>query len=257
MKHIILVILLFAMSVFLLSCAVTQENTESMNSCATPWHSFRDYDKYHEYVRQQILNGKLPSNFVPASAFFILGEFDSFVHTDYAPMYFHEIIDSNNIKLEIWITHSPREVKRQLINLPDNTSDLRVLYGIDGNAKYVRHGLTYMYRPMANLDEGVVGLDSVRWVEAGIEYSLKPNGTFSKYPMDGEETILSRLLSIDENVSKAAFEELKAYMRTHGAPNPYGGYCVLIAAAALIALFSYRRIKGKSATPVTSVTDSQ
>ena len=49
----------------------------------------------------------------------------------------------------------------------------------------------------------------------GSVITVSDSSTLHNYPLDGKETIMSRLLDLDENVSKAAFEKWKAHMKAN------------------------------------------
>jgi hypothetical protein len=82
-----------------------------------------------------------------------------------------------------------------LDSLPDGMEDMRQLTVVPHEppkvAMYSRHGLEYHY-----LGNGALGW--LVWHEGDIEFKLGISNILAIYPTDAKETILSRLLSIDE-----------------------------------------------------------
>ena len=152
----------------------------------------------------------------------VLGSFHSFYYWPpggkYPEYYTYNLKDTNNRNLSISMTINPGNDNlsrlfaedARLLSLPEGMTDMLHLVGCEAiSYVYTRHGLDYHY-----LQNGK--LHMIVWTENDVRYQLNNGGVLANdFSMDGEETIMHRLLSIDENVSKAAFEELKAHMKAN------------------------------------------
>ena len=168
-------------------------------------------DEYHEFIK----TAHLPSNFILYECISILGNFrcvifDSWKDYSWAS---YKLTDENNYEvfITICLASENRYDDASVIDVSlEGCKDMRKLTNgpYEDNFRIHRAGLYYYYGRSGSL-MGII------WQEGKNSILLDGASYLDDYPMDGKETIVSRLLSIDENVSKAAFEELKAYMKAN------------------------------------------
>ena len=200
----------------LLSCLLTACGNTGASSNATfvgdrEVPGVYSLDEYHEFIK----TAHLPSNFIRYECISILGNFLQVIFDsweDYSTAHYL-LTDENNY----WISLLIRPASKNTYDHPivsnvslEECKDMQKLTNgpYDHNFKIYRAGLYYHYGRDGSLMR-------ITWQEGKNIILLSGASLLIDYPMDGKETIVSRLLSIDENVSKAAFEELKAHMKAN------------------------------------------
>ena len=218
----VMLISVFCFALFLSSCA-TQRSADD-------WHE-TDYDiamlsldAYAEYLK----TAELPQNFHYASAFEIFGDFeryyrrkDSTTGCQYSCdfCYFYEFRDSNDWVICVEVhssTYPPTLNGRRLESIPSGSTSMRCLkWDFDGMGNdYYRGFLRYRYYPSGNLKKIDWREDNV-WIEISTYQHRQDNEIYhtEDYPEQGENTMIQRLLSLDDAVAMDAWDELKTHIR--------------------------------------------
>lgn len=165
------------------------------------------YDKYVEFLEEA--KPKVKPDLIRFSAFDVLGEFDCFVwwgapEADYSA-YYYSLTDPNGVGHSIYIYQKDKEpeFKYTLIDsLPEGMSSMCDLgQAYDFSPAYKRNGLQYCY-----LRDG--RLNMLRWEENGFVIHL--SGDWREYLENAHgDTLVQRLLSLDDAVAAAVSKELK------------------------------------------------
>lgn len=170
-------------------------------------------EEYMEFLRRQ----DPAIGFVKYRDIRSLGEFSEFGYVGdtggyvYNYMFYHEytyytVTDENNIRISIEITrknsylHSRyHHLEEQPITQSSDTTDMRLLSTAE-NGALQRGSLLYIYLD-GKLSDIIFSLGDT---------CFHISGDLDTYPMDGEETIVSRMLSIDDKVAEKAYRKLIA-----------------------------------------------
>ena len=192
-------------------CSVASEEDSGIHADKGSYY-FTSISEYKEHIK----TANIPENYITFDAVSCLGNFGSYSsNMGVVRSYRYSIDDPNGVMVGISIRHKPHyswetEIKNAVL-FPNNLEDMRFITGLTDPACYIRHGLTYIYVG----GEKAGSLVCVVWIEDSIEYVISMASVLADYPTGRRETIVSRLLSLDETVSKAAFTELKAHMRAN------------------------------------------
>lgn len=161
------------------------EGASVQGEIATP-----TFGKYEEYLKFIGSVKNLPDDFITYDMLKDIGEFRSFVCDTTFIGYAYNFTDENNVRILAKIYPLPSEVKTYPMVTPDNSSNMRSITPIGTWSTYSYNDITYHYYFNGTL--------------AGIEWSIgtkivylsmtEPN-TFAGYPLDGETTFVSQLLS--------------------------------------------------------------
>ena len=171
---------------------------------------FDDIEEYNAYASKENLV-TYSSNFIYASALKCLGEFSLYY---YEPIYWqneyeYHLTDVNSVTLRLEISENQSSVytdqERPVRDaLPENMVDMTQTDPTVGAFYYNRNGLQYCYSKTGKLSD-------IQWVDNNIRFRLY--WSLYDYPMDSEDTIVKRLLSLDDTVAMDAWGELKTYIR--------------------------------------------
>ena len=184
--------------------------TVSGGDYLTQLKAFDNIEDYNAYASQENL-ATYSQNFIYASALKCLGEFSLYY---YEPIYWqneyeYHLTDVNSVTLRFEISENQSSVytdqERPVRDaLPENMVDMTQTDPTVGAFYYNRNGLQYCYSKTGMLA-------NIQWVDNNIRFQL--DWSPHNYPMDGEDTIVKRLLSLDDAVAMDAWDELKTYIR--------------------------------------------
>jgi len=189
---------------------LTRENTTGDLSVDVTMTGANDLGEYNELMAtmEEIYGVKLPENFITWEKLELFGPFSSFVLVDKEEMYYiYNIKNPRGRSVSLCIYHMPNGYLDQEVTEISLTEDMKAemtdMLRIPGNDNVVikRNGYQYRYY------EGY--LASIDWMIDGIQFDLcEFRYAFSKSGIP-EGTFISRLLSVSEAESDAAFAELR------------------------------------------------
>ena len=198
-----LLVLLILTLVLMTACTPVQtETTQSgVDACLQP-ENLRVYstlDGYEEFISAY----KLPSNFVHIDKLTVPGRYLGFVtFTDQFPNYYeYTWIDENGKDISLCVTHNIGNNRVTTEKYPQIsvTSDMTSLAKAPCKERSVieRNGVIYLYA-----DSGY--LMNIIWYENNTEYKWSAHWS--------SETVqfIRRLVSLDEDIAKEAYSEIKA-----------------------------------------------
>ena len=155
---------------------------------ATP--TFETYEEYLEFIG----NAKnLPDDFVTYDMLKEIGDFKYFIcSSPNFNSYMYTFIDENNVEIFARVSPLPNEIKTHPIVVPNNINNLRNVLPIGVSSRYSHNNITYGYYFNGELS-------SIRWAMETKLVTLSCSGqsnTLADYPLDGETTFVSQLLSL-------------------------------------------------------------
>lgn len=204
-------------------------------------------EKYEEFFSKHYIKD---DGFMPYSDLQDLGEFVEF-YTNAGPgliwstlYYSYTLKDANGFVYEISVCCYEKEQKIKIGSAITSMPFERGHLGWKtpaASAAYVRDDIHYQY------DKQTGALLRIIWnfgtyqvsVSAALTYS------FADYPMDGETTFVSRLLSLNADEAAAARQELDAAFPRPKPDNPWPYVIVAVCVAGFVALLVVRHIRRK------------
>ena len=172
--------------------------------------AFDDIEKYNAYASIENLV-TYSHNFIYASAVKCLGDFSLYYYEPHhrVDVYEYHLTDANNVTLRLEISENRSSVYTEQERpvrdvLPEDMVDMTQIDSAVGAFYYNRNGLQYCYSKTGKLSD-------IQWVDNNIRFRLY--WSLYDYPMNGEGTIVKRLLSLDDAVAMDAWGELKTYIR--------------------------------------------
>lgn len=182
------------------------QHTDSTDTFVSPNRLFfNDIESYNKYVSET----ELPDSFVTAEELACFGTFDGFCsvsdfyNEDYS-YYHYSFIDPNGVDLMIVIKNTPYDdsIELNALTVSSNMTDMRNLNKAQSGI-ITHNNISYLYSSVSNLY-------SIRFSIDGVYFKLECSGGFSKYPTDGQETMLTRLLSITTEKASGAIADIQA-----------------------------------------------
>lgn len=160
---------------------------EGYGEVETP--TFSMYEEYLEFIG----NAKnLPDDFITYDMLKDLGTFKSFILSSSSFNYYiYNFIDENGVTIAATINPLKNESETYPIVVPDNINNLRKASYIGVSSRYSHNNVTYGYYFNGKLA-------TIRWAMGTTLVILSTYGasnTFADYPLDGETTFVSQLLS--------------------------------------------------------------
>ena len=220
MKKCVAMLLLLAV-LFLSGCSDTPYETEASSSqealCGWPPPKIESYDSYQNMLSKGL---GIPEGFITFDRISVFGQWNYFVFDCLVPSGNRGIWYRYNLKMpaidgtiehEISIYHQPEKAfgqsfikertKSKLTNA--DCENYESMYQIEPRKEkfYIeRNGVTYIYVTQGELL-------SVSWELDGIQYYISVNKL--RNSLD-KNSVLGRLLSLDEDIAKEAYKEIKA-----------------------------------------------
>ncbi len=156
-------------------------------------------NSYEEYL-EEIKKLDVPDFYVRYEHIRVLGDFVLFSGDSQSYYVHYKIIDRNGFEGSFDVKpKSFLKDNRTYLVMPDNLADMLSLPTNESGT--IRRGpLHYQYTNGK--------LTSILWIAGNVEFSLSGYRSLDNYPMDKEETILSRLLSPDREIALTAYREL-------------------------------------------------
>lgn len=208
MKKIITFLLSLLLIVSFVSC---NGNETQIEETPLPSISQEDFGElitlylegYSEYEAHFFENPEIPDCFVPYDKLQFMGEFkalsmlEEITKTEYK-QYMYTFVDENDFEFVFYVYYggSDYEVEIEEIPLPDDMTNMRYISEINGTKKIIVNGLEYYY---------VNGkISSIEWTLNNIEFIVFDT-YLDTYPVNGAETFVKRLLSLD--TAESALQE--------------------------------------------------
>jgi hypothetical protein len=146
------------------------------------------FETYEEYLA--FINGfeKLPDDFITYDMLKDIGEFEMFIASKSLIEYEYTFKDDNNKRIHMKIEPLPNKIQSSTVVFSDNIIDFRKIVS-NGERSY--NDITYGY-----YFDGA--LSTIRWSIGKKLVKLTCSGdsnSFADYPLDGETTFVSQLLS--------------------------------------------------------------
>lgn len=172
--------------------SVKVEETESLSGI---WWEYSTFDKYEEYLKFISNVKNPPDDFITYDMLKDIGEFRLFVGDETLMGYGYSLIGNNGGTIEVRIQPLPNKIKTYPIAIPDDSSDIRNVVFVEGWSKFACNNISYYYY---NGELGRIGL-TIGSCLVELFYSEHPNDpySFAAYPLDGETTFVSQLLSLE------------------------------------------------------------
>lgn len=170
------------------------EGASGQGEIATP-----TFERYEEYLKFIDSVKNLPDDFITYDMLKDIGEFRSFVCGTTFIGYGYNFTDENNVRILAKIYPLPNEVETYPMVTPDNSSNMRSVTPIGTWSTYSYNNITYHYYFNGTLA-------GIEWIigEKIVYLSMLEPNTFAAYPLDGETTFVSQLLSLQ--TAEAAVE---------------------------------------------------
>lgn len=182
------------------------------------WPTFDSLGEYEEFVR----TNDLPEDFVYASDFLVLGNFvwgsvRSLTERDDSSNYSYAFEDENYITLYVHVYHGGvyDHAAPEKLTASAFEESMRYARGVGERSVYVREGVRYVY-----LSDG--RLDRIQWKQGSAcfeleadwpiqgQYGYQVDAVLGDYPTGEDQVLMRQLLSCDDEVFRAAFQELTA-----------------------------------------------
>lgn len=174
----------------------------SVCAMSIAYPNFNSIEEYEAFIERE----ELPDGFVRMENFAALGEFyfGTMQSSDNTEC-FYSYINENGFRSSVSV--KPSEEKNAFLHtLLESAPDGESMCKIPETGErmdYVRNGVRFAY-------SGGGELISVEWRLGGKTYTISSGSGLSNYPIHEEDTLLKRLLSVEDPVFQAAFQELTA-----------------------------------------------
>ncbi len=151
--------------------------------------TIEDYDEYISFITSM----GMPDSFVTYDELSFLGSFKAFICPPFASakeltQYIYDFKDSNGYDIAIDIRPIKNTISTDNILMLDDVKDYRYLSS-DERGVFTTNGLTYQYLRGE--------LSCIEFKYNDMQFVISGNGMLSDYPVNGEDTFMSRLLSAD------------------------------------------------------------
>ena len=156
-------------------------------------------EDYYEYI-SFITSMGMPDSFITYDELSFLGSFKAFICPPFASakeltQYIYDFKDSNGYDIAIDIRPIKNTVSTDNILMLDDVKDYRYLSS-DERGIFTTNGLTYRYLKGE--------LSCIEFKYNDMQFVISGNGMLSDYPVNGEDTFMSKLLSADTAKDAAA-----------------------------------------------------
>ena len=158
--------------------------------------TIEDYDEYISFITSM----GMPVSFVTYDELSFLGSFKAFICPPFASakeltQYIYDFKDSNGYDVAIAIQPMNNQISTENILMLNNVTDYRKLSSEEKGVATI-NGFTYCY---------VKGnLLSIKFVYENMQFVITGNSVLSDYPINGDDTFMSKLLSADTAKDAAA-----------------------------------------------------
>ena len=158
--------------------------------------TIEDYDEYISFITSM----GMPDSFVTYDELSFLGSFKAFICPPFASakeltQYIYDFKDSNGYDVAIAIQPMNNQISTENILMLNNVTDYRKLSSEEKGVATI-NGFTYCY---------VKGnLLSIKFVYENMQFVITGNSVLSDYPINGDDTFMSKLLSADTAKGAAA-----------------------------------------------------
>jgi hypothetical protein len=170
------------------------ESAESPSGGYVPNEFFtKNYSEYLSFIDKKSNDGILPNNFISYEMIKDIGDFEMF-ETWYFPYYYtYRVIDGNGMEIFIYVDPLSNEISTENIILSNNSDNLRNVTPSNNEKRsvFTINNVSYRYYASGKLYK-------IGWVVGGKQIELgiaKDYKRLSDYPLDGETTFVSQLLS--------------------------------------------------------------
>ncbi len=146
-----------------------------------------DYDEYVSFITTM----GMPDSFMTYEELSFLGSFKAFICPPFASakeltQYMYDFKDSNGYDIAIDIRPVKNQISTENILMLNNVTDYRKLSSDERGVATI-NGLTYSYVKGSLL--------TIEFVYENMQFVISGNSVLSDYPVNGEDTFMSRLLS--------------------------------------------------------------
>ena len=248
---------ILALLTLLLAGCISQPTPPAETEPAPNRVEFSNLEEYNANIPDS------PNNFVAYENIRSLGKFEGFMSATCGEgnyEYGYILKDSNNYYFELLFWHIDKELTAsEQIELPSGTksmAQIEVDSKVDTRFHIESNGLIYRYRR-----DGTLG--SIIGQSGGIHFFLRslPKGPdwaleyyFLDYPLDGERTLLSLLLSTSSRDQQAAMRMMRRCLPKTWVQ--YTLYCAVpVVILAVVAVLIYRK-KRKALSPTSTAPDA-
>ena len=176
--------------------AKTEATTGSVAGGCEISVTIEDYDEYISFITSM----GMPDSFITYDELSFLGNFKMFICPPFASakeltQYIYDFKDSNGYDVVIAIQPVRNQISTENILMLNNVTDYRKLSSEEKGVATI-NGLTYRY---------VKGkLLTIEFVYEDMQFVISGNSVLSDYPVNGEDTFMSKLLSADTAKDAAA-----------------------------------------------------
>ena len=204
----------------------TLENTEANESAGSPSGGYvpadfwaNDYEAYTSYINEKRNKKELPEDFISYDAIKEIGAFVSFSISDRYTNYFYNVIDENGELITIHIKPLSSFINTGRVIFSNDKYDENNLRKVsqffnDDTWQFINfENINYRYYSNG-------GLNTINWVVNGKLFTVTMMSNYrrlSDYPLDGEETFVSRLLS--KYTAIASVQSLNQKIKAYTAKN--------------------------------------
>lgn len=150
--------------------------------------TFSTYEAYLEFIGSL---KQLPYDFITYDMLKELGTFKSFIlSSSEIDTYIYSFVDKNGIEFSVKIKPLPLELDTNCIVTPSNKDNLRTVTQNSQRTTYVYNNISYHYYTSGRLYK-------ITWTFRGelLELGVATDKRLADYPLDGETTFVSQLLS--------------------------------------------------------------
>ena len=158
--------------------------------------TIEDYDEYISFITSM----GMPVSFVTYDELSFLGSFKAFICPPFASakeltQYIYDFKDSNGYDIAIDIRPIKNTISTDNILMLDDVKDYRYLSS-DERGIFTTNGLTYQYLKGE--------LSCIEFKYNDMQFVITGNSVLSDYPINGDDTFMSKLLSADTAKDAAA-----------------------------------------------------
>ena len=165
-----------------------KESTTTVGDWVDPLFSTGDYNEYLDFLSTEKV--KIPDDFITYEMIENIGTFKCFVAMSFNS-YTYLMIDSNEMWVSVTISSNLNSFSTTTMVVPGNTNDLRKVTALNNQrSAFVHNNLLYNYYESGRLYR-------ISWQFSGktILLNMTNNMRLADYPLDGETTFVSQLLS--------------------------------------------------------------
>ena len=177
---------------------VTEPNESPSSSSGGYWmadFSTNNYDEYLDYIAQKKNNQELPDDFISYDMIKEIGNLKNFSTTFFPSEYKYIVIDKNGMEINVRVQSLSSEISTETIVFSIENNSLRNVAPTNNDSRSVfnLNNVSYKYYSSGRLYK-IVFVFGGKQMSLGI--ATNDGKRLADYPLDGETTFVSQLLSL-------------------------------------------------------------